>query len=95
MAKIREEEMDRIKAILNQYDHSQLLVDHLEPNQMVTIASGVFIDRQGRVLESKGNKTIILLEELGIRIEIDHGKNILHKKQPNNIITRNFVQQKV
>ena len=95
MAKIREEEIDRIKAILNQYDHSQLLVDHLEPNQMVTIASGVFIDRQGRVLESKGNKTIILLEELGIRIEIDHGKNILHKKQPNNIITRNFVQQKV
>ena len=62
MAKIREEEIDRIKLILNQYDHRQVLVDHLEANQMVTIGSGAFIDHQGRVLESKGNKIIILLE---------------------------------
>lgn len=95
LAKIREEEIDHIKAILNQYDHNQLLIDQLEVNQMVTIGSGAFIDRQGRVLESKGNKIVILLEELGIRIEVDQGKNILQKKQPNNIINRNFVQQKV
>lgn len=95
LAKIREEEIDRIKAILNQFDHNHLRIDHLESNQMVTIASGAFIDRHGRVLETKGNKTIILLEELGLRIEVDQIKNILQKNQPNSIINRNFVQQKV
>ena len=92
MAQVREEEIDRIKALLNEYDHESIKIESLEPNQLVTIASGAFMDQEGIVLKSKGHKSVIYLIELGLKIEVDHEKNII-KKSTNIRNNRTLEQQ--
>ncbi len=85
MATMRESEIERIKAMLNEYDHQNIKIKTFEPNELVTISSGAFMDFQGRVIDHKGHKTTLYLEQLGLKIEIDLEKNILEK----NIILGN------
>lgn len=79
MATMRESEIDRIKAMLNEYDHQNIKVKSFEPNDLVTISSGAFMDFQGRVIDHKGHKATLYLEQLGLKIEIDLDRNILQK----------------
>jgi len=84
MAEIRDEEIDRIKALLGEFDHADIEIDSYQANDSVTIGSGPFMDNEGIVMEIKGHKTILYLAALGIKIEVDQEKNILKKNTNQN-----------
>jgi transcription antitermination factor NusG len=80
-ATIREKEMDLLKKWLNEYDHDSLEAGNLNVNDRIRIRSGALLDKEAKVLVSKGNYALLLLEDLGLQVKVDLRKNIVEKLQ--------------
>jgi transcription antitermination factor NusG len=80
-ATIREREMNLLKKWLNEYDHDSLEAGNLNVNDKIRIRSGVLLDKEAKVLVSKGNYALLLLEDLGLQVKVDLRKNIVEKLQ--------------
>ena len=80
-AVIRDKEMDLLKSWLMQYDHDSIVSENLNVNDRIRIRSGVLMDKEAEILESKGNYALLLLEDLGLQVRVDLRKNIVEKIQ--------------
>lgn len=78
---IRSKEMDLLKSWLMQYDHDSIVAENLNVNDRIRIRSGALMDKEAVVLESKGNYTLLFLEDLGLQVKVDLRKNIVEKIQ--------------
>ena len=78
---IREKEMDLLKSWLMQYDHDSIEATNLNLHDRIRIRSGALMDKEAKVLESKGNYAILLLEDFGLQVKVDLRKNIVEKIQ--------------
>lgn len=81
MAKIRESEIRRIKAILSEFEGMEIKAVSFQIDDIALISSGAFIDQSGTVLKTDGKKITLYLEELGVKIVINQENNILSKKE--------------
>lgn len=80
-ASIREKEMNLLKKWLNEYDHDSLEAGNLNVNDRIRIRSGALLDKEAKVLVSKDNYALLLLEDLGLQVKVDLRKNIVEKLQ--------------
>jgi transcription antitermination factor NusG len=80
-ATIREKEMNLLKKWLNEYDHDSLEAGNLNVNDRIRIRSGALLDKEAKVLVSKGNYALLLLEGLGLQVKVDLRRNIIEKLQ--------------
>lgn len=78
-AVVRPSEIEIIKNMLNDFDHSSLEIHSFSAADRLKIKSGVFIDQEGEVLANQGKTLIIKIESLSIYVSIDLSKNKVEK----------------
>ena len=75
----RDEEIERIKSWLNDFDHDSISIDALQVGEKVNIASGPLTDRSGEVVSQQGNQLFMRLEGMGIVLKVDLRENKVEK----------------
>ena len=63
-AVVRDEEIVAIRRLLNEVDHHQLHVEHMQPGDKVTIESGSFSNLSGKVISQQGRTVYLTLDSL-------------------------------
>lgn len=76
---IRDQEILEIKAFLEEFTASDIVIKEFKEKQQVNITSGPLSGLTGIVKYSKGNKTILTLESLGLEIQAEINVNRLEK----------------
>ena len=76
---VRDMEMELLKNWLMQFDHESIVIDNLNVNDRIRIRSGALIDKEAKVVESKGSYAILFLEDLGLQVRVDLRKNLVEK----------------
>jgi transcription antitermination factor NusG len=74
---IREKEIEAIKKFLDEHSDVRVIKTELKSNEKVLITSGVFMDKQGKVLEVKNKVVKVLIESLGYVLVADIDKSKL------------------
>ena len=74
---VRDEEIDAIKAMLNDFDHNEIQMESISLNDTVILQSGPLMDRVGTVTGVSGNKYEVVLKDIQMRIFVDATKNKL------------------
>jgi len=67
---IKENEINAMKETLN-HDFKEVQISDLEKGQKFTIEEGTFKGQEATFLEQKGNKIILRLESLGIKLILE------------------------
>ena len=67
---IKESEINAMKESLN-HDFKEVQISDLEKGQKFTIEEGTFKGQEATFLEQKGNKIILRLESLGIKLILE------------------------
>ncbi len=83
---IRDNEIEEIRRWLSEYEHDAIKVQTLKPNDLIKIQNGPFKEKTGRVVSKKGNKLILLLAGLGLRIVVKIGETELEKVENDKVL---------
>ena len=73
-AVVRDAEIDTLRRWLNDFDHETITVEAISPGTKVHVQSGPLQGREGIVLEQRGTKLELLLEDLQVKISVDLSK---------------------
>jgi transcriptional antiterminator RfaH len=76
-AQVRETEIDTLKRWLNDFDHEAISIQPLAVGSQVSVKSGPLQGRDGIVLEQRGTKLELYLEDLQVKVSVDLGKTEL------------------
>lgn len=76
-AVVKDKEIESIKNMLNDFDHSQIKMQDFNLNESVVFESGPFIHAKGKVIASSGKKYEIFLTDLQMKIYVDASQNKL------------------
>lgn len=76
---VRDQEIEVIKRMLNDFDHASIKVQTFTVSETVKIDSGVFIDQEGQIVSTQGKRLVLHLESLGISISVDTSKTLISK----------------
>ena len=76
-AEVRETEIDTLKRWLNDFDHEAISIQSLATGSHVTVKSGPLQGREGTVLEQRGTKLELYLEDLQVKVTVDLTKTEL------------------
>lgn len=76
-AEVRETEIDTLKRWLNDFDHESISIQPLATGAHVTVKSGPLQGREGTVLEQRGTKLELYLEDLQVKVSVDLSKTEL------------------
>jgi len=76
-AQVRETEIDTLKRWLNDFDHEAISIQPLAVGSQVTVKSGPLQGRDGIVLEQRGTKLELYLEDLQVKVSVDLSKTEL------------------
>jgi transcriptional antiterminator RfaH len=76
-AEVRETEIDTLKRWLNDFDHEYISIQSLATGSHVTVKSGPLQGRDGIVLEQRGTKLELYLEDLQVKVSVDLSKTEL------------------
>ncbi|MFC5412581.1 transcription termination/antitermination protein NusG [Larkinella bovis] len=76
---VRQEEIDLIKNMLNDFEHDSLEIHRFDVSDKVRIDSGAFMHHQGEIVSRQGKKLYLYLESLGISISVDSSKTKIEK----------------
>ena len=76
-AQVRETEIDTLKRWLNDFDHEAIRIQSLATGSHVTVKSGPLQGRDGIVLEQRGTKLELYLEDLQVKVSVDLSKTEL------------------
>lgn len=76
---IRDREMDTLKNWLEQYDHESLSTGTYNTNDRIRFKSGALMDKEGAVIEARGNYATLYLEDLALQVKVDLRKNLVEK----------------
>ncbi len=80
---VKDEEINAIRDLLGEFDHSEIEVIQLEKEDRVRIKSGPMIDKEGIVQKVDQNFVEVLIEALQIKIRVDLRNNKVSKLQIN------------
>ena len=80
-AQVRETEIDTLKRWLNDFDHESISIQSLATGSHVTVKSGPLQGRDGIVLEQRGTKLELYLEDLQVKVSVDLSKTELASGQ--------------
>jgi len=67
-AVIKQEEIDRVKRFLNQYENVTVEPLELKPDDKVVIRSGILMDKRAKVIRTVGHRVEVIVESLGYRL---------------------------
>lgn len=76
---VKDQEIEKIKKWLNEFDHSLLSIKTIQPGDIVRVQTGALMDQRAGVIEKKGKKLKLLLESLGVIVSLDLNKNSVSK----------------
>ena len=76
-AQVRETEIDTLKRWLNDFDHDAISVQSLATGSRVSVTSGPLQGREATVLEQRGTKLELYLEDLQVKVSVDLTKTEL------------------
>lgn len=76
-AQVRETEIDTLKRWLNDFDHESISIQPLATGSHVTVKSGPLQGREATVLEQRGTKLELYLEDLQVKVSVDLSKTEL------------------
>ncbi len=76
-AEVRETEIDTLKRWLNDFDHEAISIQPLAVGSQVSVKSGPLQGRDGIVLEQRGTKLELYLEDLQVKVSVDLSKTEL------------------
>jgi transcription antitermination factor NusG len=76
-AQVRETEIDTLKRWLNDFDHEAISIQPLATGSHVTVKSGPLQGRDGIVLEQRGTKLELYLQDLQVKVSVDLSKTEL------------------
>lgn len=78
---VRDEEIEIIKKLLNDFDHTAIRVQQYSVSDKVRISSGIFMEQEGHVVAQQGKKLVLRLESLGISISVDTSRTLVDKQE--------------
>jgi transcription antitermination factor NusG len=67
-ARVRDEEIEKIKKFLAEFEEVEVIDNQLEKRDAVVVNSGVFIDYKGIVIEVAGNRAKVLIDSMGVKL---------------------------
>ena len=73
-AVVRDAEIDTLRRWLNDFDHESITVEAISPGTKVHVQSGALQGREGIVLEQRGTKLELYLEDLQVKVSVDLSK---------------------
>ena len=73
-AVVRDEEIATLKRWLNDFDHESITVEAISPGTKVHVQSGPLQGREGIVIEQRGTKLELYLEDLQVKVSVDLSK---------------------
>jgi transcription antitermination factor NusG len=73
-AQVRETEIETLKRWLNDFDHEAISIQPLAAGSQVSVKSGPLQGREGTVLEQRGTKLELYLEDLQVKVTVDLAK---------------------
>jgi transcription antitermination factor NusG len=73
-AVVRDEEIATLKRWLNDFDHEAISIQPLAAGSHVSVKSGPLQGRDGIVLEQRGTKLELYLEDLQVKVSVDLSK---------------------
>ena len=76
-AVVRDEEIATLKRWLNDFDHDAISVQSLATGSRVSVTSGPLQGREATVLEQRGTKLELYLEDLQVKVSVDLTKTEL------------------
>jgi transcriptional antiterminator RfaH len=76
---VRQQEIDVIKNLLNDFDHATIEALTFAPDDKIIIESGAFSSQEAQVTATQGKQIIVKIESLGMFISIDTTKNKVKK----------------
>ncbi len=74
---VRDKEIEAIKMMLNEVNHSQITIKAFESGDRLTIASGSFTDTSGSVIRQQGKVVTVMLDALQLVLTVDLSKTIV------------------
>ena len=74
---VRDTEIDAIKWMLNEVDHSQIEIRNYKPGDRLTVASGNFAEVTGQVVGQQGKQVTIRLDAMNFQLTVDQSKTVL------------------
>ncbi len=78
-AVIRENEMEALRSWLAIYEHNSLIVTKYNVNDRIRFKSGALVDKEGAIIDTRGNYVTLYLEDLGLQVKFDLRKNFVEK----------------
>jgi transcription antitermination factor NusG len=65
---VKDFEIDNIKKFLGEYEHVEIVPIEIQPNDTVRIASGAFMDMEGKVMQQLGQFVEVEIKSLGFKL---------------------------
>ncbi len=78
-AVVRDKEIERIQRFLDEYDDVEA-IHHIEKNQRVTVQKGLFVEKEGRVIDFQNSKVKVVIDSLGYTLVALFDKSKLTSK---------------
>jgi transcriptional antiterminator RfaH len=80
-AVVRDEEIATLRRWLNDFDHEAISVEAYQPGTQIKVQSGPLQGREATVLEQRGTKLELYLEDLQVKVSVDVTKTkLLHEE---------------
>jgi len=76
-AVVRDEEIATLRRWLNDFDHEAISVEAYQPGTSIKVQSGPLQGREATVLEQRGTKLELYLEDLQVKVSVDISKTQL------------------
>ncbi len=73
-AVVRDAEIDTLRRWLNDFDHESITVEAIAPGTKVHVQSGPLQGREGIVIEQRGTKLELYIEDLQVKVSVDLSK---------------------
>lgn len=64
-AVVKDKEIERIQRFLSEFENVEVVAGLLQKDQRIVVNSGLFIEKEGRVVDVQNNKVIVEIDSLG------------------------------
>lgn len=76
-AVIREKEIEKIQRFLEEYQNVEVVPSEFRKGQIVKVNEGLFVDEEGKVIDTHNNKVRVVIKSLGYDLVAEFDKSKL------------------
>ena len=76
-AVIREKEIEKIQRFLEEYQNVEVVPSEFHKGQIVKVNEGLFVDEEGKVIDTHNNKVRVVIKSLGYDLVAEFDKSKL------------------